>query len=67
MPHSRKQTWVHLTLSQDETRGIRFYVNGQLWQHKIGVLCFTRTGQFGPTRAQLVDASAECLQLHARR
>jgi len=41
--------WVHLTLAWDETRGIRFYVNGQLAakQDSRSVLC-AGLDQFGP-------------------
>jgi hypothetical protein len=41
--------WVHLTLSWDETRGIRFYVNGQLAakQDRQAVL-YAGLDQFGP-------------------
>ncbi len=41
--------WVHLTLAWDETRGIRFYVNGQLAarQESHSVL-YAGLDQFGP-------------------
>jgi hypothetical protein len=41
--------WVHLTLSWDETRGIRFYVNGRLVakQDRQAVL-YAGLDQFGP-------------------
>src|SRR5258708_7971307 len=41
--------WVHLSLSWDETRGIRFYVNGQLAakQDRQAVL-YAGLDQFGP-------------------
>src|SRR5216684_2304538 len=41
--------WVHLSLSWDETRGIRFYVNGQLAakQDRHAVL-YAGLDQFGP-------------------
>jgi len=41
--------WVHLTLAWDETRGIRFYVNGQLaaTQESHSVL-YAGLDQFGP-------------------
>ncbi|MCX6549574.1 MAG: hypothetical protein NTY02_00960, partial [Acidobacteria bacterium] len=42
-------TWVHLALSWDETRGIRFYVNGQLAAKQDGTAIFhAALDQFGP-------------------
>jgi hypothetical protein len=41
--------WVHLTLSWDETRGIRFYVNGALASKVDGTAIFNAAlDQFGP-------------------
>jgi len=41
--------WVHLTLSWDETRGIRFYVNGTLASKMEGTAIFNAAlDQFGP-------------------
>lgn len=41
--------WVHLALSWDETRGIRFYVNGALAASKEGQAIFAAAlDQFGP-------------------
>ncbi len=42
--------WVHLSLSWDETEGIRFYVNGQLAEKKsiVGNIYDTGLDQFGP-------------------
>jgi hypothetical protein len=41
--------WIHLTLSWDETRGIRFYVNGKLAGQAVATGRFdTGLDQFGP-------------------
>jgi len=41
--------WVHLTVSWDETRGIRFYVNGQLAaKQESHVVLYAGLDQFGP-------------------
>jgi hypothetical protein len=41
--------WVHLTLAWDETRGIRFYVNGRLAAEKAATGLFdSALDQFGP-------------------
>ena len=42
--------WVHLSLSWDETEGIRFYVNGELAakQSVVGNIYDTGLDQFGP-------------------
>ncbi len=41
--------WTHLALSWDETRGIRFYVDGQLVGHQDGVARLDAAlDQFGP-------------------
>jgi hypothetical protein len=41
--------WVHLTLAWDETRGIRFYVNGVLAAHQDGrAVLYAGLDQFGP-------------------
>jgi hypothetical protein len=41
--------WVHLTLSWDQTRGIRFYVNGALASKVDGTAIFNAAlDQFGP-------------------
>jgi hypothetical protein len=41
--------WVHLTLAWDETRGIRFYVNGRLAARHDGTATFDAAlDQFGP-------------------
>ncbi|HEX7486669.1 MAG TPA: LamG-like jellyroll fold domain-containing protein [Vicinamibacterales bacterium] len=41
--------WVHLALSWDETRGIRFYVNGQIVARQEGSAIFhAALDQFGP-------------------
>jgi hypothetical protein len=43
------KTWTHLALSWDETRGIRFYVNGRLVGQKDGAAIFDAAlDQFGP-------------------
>jgi hypothetical protein len=45
----RPDQWVHLALSWDETRGIRFYVNGTLAARQDGVaIFFAALDQFGP-------------------
>ncbi len=41
--------WVHLTLAWDETRGIRFYVNGQLAAKRDArTVLYAGLDQFGP-------------------
>jgi lysophospholipase L1-like esterase len=41
--------WVHLALAWDETRGIRFYVNGQMVASQDGQAIFSAAlDQFGP-------------------
>jgi hypothetical protein len=41
--------WVHLTLAWDETRGIRFYVNGQLAARQDArTVLYAGLDQFGP-------------------
>jgi hypothetical protein len=43
------EQWTHLALSWDETRGIRFYVDGQLAARQDGVAIFNAAlDQFGP-------------------
>ena len=43
------QEWVHLTLAWDETRGIRFYVNGKLAAEKASTGMYDAAlDQFGP-------------------
>ncbi len=42
-------TWVHLALSWDETRGIRFYVDGRMVAKQDGIAVFDAAlDQFGP-------------------
>ncbi|MDE3106230.1 MAG: LamG domain-containing protein, partial [Acidobacteriota bacterium] len=50
MPHfPSPETWIHLTLSWDETRGIRFYVDGKLAGEAAATGRFdTGLDQFGP-------------------
>ncbi len=41
--------WTHLALSWDETKGIRFYVNGKLMARKDGAaILYAGLDQFGP-------------------
>src|SRR5215467_8769104 len=41
--------WVHLALAWDETRGIRFYVNGQLAaKQETSAVLYAGLDQFGP-------------------
>ena len=48
-PFPAPNAWTHLTLSWDETRGIRFYVNGQLAAVKeTQAIYYTGLDQFGP-------------------
>ncbi len=50
MPNFPKpDEWVHLALAWDETRGIRFYVNGKLAEEKAATGAFDAAlDQFGP-------------------
>jgi hypothetical protein len=46
---TRPDEWVHLALAWDETRGIRFYVNGKLAAEKAATGMFDAAlDQFGP-------------------
>lgn len=48
-PFPKQNEWTHLALSWDETRGIRFYINGKLAGEKQGVADFNvALDQFGP-------------------
>ncbi|HEY4330155.1 MAG TPA: LamG-like jellyroll fold domain-containing protein, partial [Phycisphaerae bacterium] len=48
-PFPKPNEWTHLALSWDETRGIRFYVNGKLAAVKEAVAVYnTGLDQFGP-------------------
>ncbi|HET7537873.1 MAG TPA: LamG-like jellyroll fold domain-containing protein, partial [Candidatus Didemnitutus sp.] len=48
-PFPKPEEWTHLALSWDETRGIRFYVNGKLAATKEGTAVLDAgLNQFGP-------------------
>ena len=48
-PFPRPDEWTHLALSWDETRGIRFYVNGRLAaKNETTAVYNTALDQFGP-------------------
>src|SRR5260221_976716 len=48
-PFPKPEEWVHLTLAWDETRGIRFYVNGKLIAKNETVAVYNAAlDQFGP-------------------
>jgi hypothetical protein len=48
-PFPRPDEWTHLALSWDETRGIRFYVNGRLTaKNETTAVYNTALDQFGP-------------------
>src|SRR5260221_2923042 len=48
-PFPKPEEWVHLALTWDETRGIRFYVNGRLAATKETVAVYNAAlDQFGP-------------------
>ena len=48
-PFPKSSEWTHLAFAWDETRGIRFYVNGKLAASKEGVAVYnTGLDQFGP-------------------
>ncbi len=48
-PFPKPTEWTHLAISWDETRGIRFYVNGKLAALKEAVAVYnTGLDQFGP-------------------
>jgi len=48
-PFPRPDEWTHLALSWDETRGIRFYVNGRLIaKNETTAVYNTALDQFGP-------------------
>jgi hypothetical protein len=48
-PFPPPKVWVHLALAWDETRGIRFYVNGKLAAtREVQALLDTALDQFGP-------------------
>ena len=48
-PFPRPAEWTHLALSWDETRGIRFYVNGRLIEKNETTAVYnTALDQFGP-------------------
>src|SRR5213083_1456058 len=48
-PFPKPDEWVHLALAWDETRGIRFYVNGKLAATKETVAVYNAAlDQFGP-------------------
>ncbi len=48
-PFPSPNAWTHLALAWDETRGIRFYINGKLAAEKQAVANFnTGLDQFGP-------------------
>ena len=45
----RPEAWIHLALSWDETRGIRFYINGRLAaKNETTAVYNTALDQFGP-------------------
>ncbi len=48
-PFPRPDQWIHLALTWDETRGIRFYINGKLAAQKDTiVVLYSGLDQFGP-------------------
>jgi hypothetical protein len=48
-PFPKPDAWTHLAISWDETRGIRFYVNGKLAAKKeMAAVYNTALDQFGP-------------------
>ena len=48
-PFPKPNEWTHITLSWDENRGIRFYVNGKLAAEKIATARYDAAlDQFGP-------------------
>ena len=61
--------WVHLTLTWDETTGIRFYVDGKLVAEKAATGMFDAAlDQFGPhSRIIWPHGRGEQLQLRPRR
>jgi len=48
-PFPSPKTWIHLTLAWDETKGIRFYIDGKLAATKeTKAILYTGLDQFGP-------------------
>lgn len=61
-PFPKPDQWIHLALMWDETRGIRFYVNGKLVAEKdSGTVLSTGLDQFGPHSRIIAPSQVQSL------